>query len=149
MKQKSMPFSEAILLGLPEIKFTNECYLRKQGTRAIRECAGCLVGAALYAVGVRDLGERYGRDMLAEHWPWTEAKVYRFDCPVCPKKFSSVVAHIATHLATHYQSKEISAERIADIFRKLEPRQRKRAKSKKEMLDRTPVGCNTGPAEAE
>lgn len=128
-----MKFSEAMLLGLPEIHFINSSWLE----RSVLEpdtCRGCLVGAALYSEGHRSVSVPSLR--VAELWPWV-SKIRSSDltCQFCgyvnmlPSffgEFNDVVNGakklllLATHLANHYGDGMITAEQAADVFRKLE-----------------------------
>jgi hypothetical protein len=117
-----MRFSEAMLLGLPEITFRNDCWLEDvwdAGGKGMR-CMGCLVGAALYSTGLRrQEHQRSIWEYLKPMWPWV-TKVAREDlvCPWCYDG-SVVFTDFMTHLAGHY-SGAIAAERIADVVRRLE-----------------------------
>ncbi len=117
-----MKFSEAILLGLPEIHFTNKTWLIHDPTNE-DGCMGCLVGAACYAVGERWLSS--AREGLYPHWPWMLAYEYvekRLPwCPNCGADTGWEVAYACTHLAEHYACGEMTAEQIADYFRAIEP----------------------------
>ncbi len=122
-----MKFSEAMLLGLPEIRFNNNYFLHPTELNTDKECSGCLIGAALYAVGERD--SRILNNIMrlvAKHWPWAWDKEFAFDCPHCknPHLVSFDVADIATHLADHYEKKEMTAEQVAEYFRTIEPEEK-------------------------
>ncbi len=158
MRKKIMPFSEALLLGLPEIRFTNLTWLDRNKRKGGKVCEGCLVGAALYAVGRRTLGAGLVSLVLDRYWPWL-TRTFMFRCPVkgCREIYYDMFrvqgTHAATHLAAHYEAREITAEQIADFFRTIEPHDVEPFEysepGKMKVLDRTPVDCNTGPAEAE
>ena len=127
-----MRFSEAMLLGLPEIRFTNTAWLCTFGVNP--KCDGCLIGAALYAIGRReDVYDSLVVKLVQDQWPWTKI----FDttivkCPGCCIEMVHVdVASIMTHLAEHYGGAPyaLSAERIADFIKsfeleEVEPQQR-------------------------
>lgn len=119
-----VPFSEAMLLGLPEIIFTNYTWLeqtRPWSAEAKNECSGCLIGAALYSVGRRSMAgfsPAHIQLELESRWPWL-ARVFVWYCPRCWKGYPGVMS-FATHLAQYYQEGLASAEEIAGIFRKLE-----------------------------
>jgi hypothetical protein len=135
-----MKFSEAMVLGLPEIQFTNSTWLGLCSSREYR-CSGCLIGAALYSMGKR--GRLMGDfDLISKEveaiWPWT--KIFReikLGCPICGS-FSSLgpssVAGIMTHLANHYglylkypdNSWSLSAKQIADYIHSFEPKETER-----------------------
>lgn len=120
-----MKFTEALLLGLPEIRFNNSLWL---GSSIIpgKECTGCLVGAALYAVGVRSDGDfvmtkRMAREHVVAKWPWTAGVQVTMKCPFCNTLLCYLdVLDCATHFATHYTWGYATIEEIADVFRKLE-----------------------------
>jgi hypothetical protein len=115
-----MGFTEAMLLGLPEITFTNSIWLEfgeNTGT-----CYGCLVGAALYAVGER---KNSGYSAIWKHWPWTKDLNLTVLCPFCPadnndRIYDGSLPDIATHFAEHYKQGEALVEEIAEIFKKIE-----------------------------
>lgn len=113
-----MRLSEAILLGLPEIKFTNNRWLQRTRLDSER-CEGCLLGAALFAMGNRDefnTGER----MMEHYWPWTKS-VSVPDCPLGCRYKGSHLTELFTHMADHYSWKQLTAEQISDFIRALEP----------------------------
>lgn len=80
-----MELAEAILLGLPEIEFSNKQWLtsrfalQQADLRVLlredhgRDCVGCLIGAALYATGTRHINGFGGvaaiKEIIREHWP--------------------------------------------------------------------------------
>ncbi len=120
-------FSEALLLGLPEIFFTNSVYLAKTPTLAKfpagdKECVGCLIGAALYAVGEKQsLGQPLA--LIFKYWPWTRTYRPPSTCPFCNTAnwSSKLFTAYVSHLAWHYDIGEVTAEQIADLFRAIEP----------------------------
>ena len=69
-----MRFSEAMMLGLPEIFFRNDCWLQGgwDAGGGGEKCAGCLVGAALWAEGFRKEPFEYLRHDSGEcgHGRW-------------------------------------------------------------------------------
>ncbi len=128
---KHMKFSEAMLLGLPEINFIPTTWLSdtRNAPHGGGKCTGCLVGAALYAVGHFRLQELLNI-VLERHWPWMKDFPTKFTCPFCARGciwFGAEdsgylrVGALATHFAHHYQCKDATAEQIADVFRKMEP----------------------------
>jgi hypothetical protein len=123
-----MKFSEAMSLGLPSIHFMDNVWLGKPVNKNIaKECAGCLIGAALYAMGERGDVEKPVVVML-KHWPKLLAldasEIGCFVChgwPVFEKGQSSGILDLMTHVATHYQLDETTAEEIADWITTWEP----------------------------
>ena len=114
-----MRLSDAILLGLPEMTFSNGnwFYFKNDGT-----CEGCLVGTALYARGNKENGEAVGK--FYEYWPWTRHIGWFPHCPVkgCPDSMTRYEGSLAlTHLADHYIAKQLTGEQIADYIRSIEP----------------------------
>jgi hypothetical protein len=122
-----MKFSEAMLLGLPEIKFTNNC------TLIINQnyCTGCLVGAALWACGAR---ETSGKDVIARYWPRLAATEFSFDCTLCGVSDGGNVWDFCTHYANHYVTGQISAQAIADLIREFEPAESEESAATPEVL---------------
>jgi hypothetical protein len=129
-----MKFSEAMLLGLPEIRFTNTTWLAPVVDEG--QCQGCLIGAALYAMGHRDMVNLLSGDVgfdeisriVEEIWPWTKIfREFTTICPSCGLRITKTIAGMMTHLASHYpdelgaEQDELSAEQIADFIRKFEP----------------------------
>ena len=117
-----MKFSEAMLLGLPEIRFTNNHFFYYN--TADGSCSGCLVGAALYAVGRRNKADCGAATDAIRRWPWTGPIQPEILCPVCGADEPRSAIGYASHLANHYERKKITAEQIADIFRAMEPKEK-------------------------
>lgn len=127
-----MKFSEAMLLGLPEIEFTNQKWLVPKNIfndKPIDECRGCLIGAALYSQGTRGTVIDV-MVAIEKYWPRLAHFSAPTECPYCPYGLtdtgqrtiiSNWIARAATHLADHYGRGEMSAEAIADFFRSVEP----------------------------
>lgn len=118
-----MDLAEAILLGLPEIEFTNRQWLQP-GRRGLlfgdRRCTGCLLGAGLFSVGERrSITILEVRNAILQHWPYFNRPVF-FACPVCGLDGSDPIEDVLTHLAMHYESKFISVASIAKIVRGIE-----------------------------
>src|SRR5690348_6941212 len=111
-----MRMSEAMLLGLGEIRFTNEVWL--SADEASGKCEGCLLGAAMYAKGIRGMQlEDSIADLIYKLWPWTKRYNFAdFACPFCNMRGWNSdhdnwgVQTALTHLASHYERKEITAE---------------------------------------
>src|SRR5258708_1179604 len=107
-----MQLSEAVLLGLPEIEFTNGNWFTRP---AYGKCKGCLVGASLLAA--TDTNGRNAVPEFHREWPWT-GQPSRYRCPVCDvalevsEEFG--FCSMFTHIASHYIAKEITGEQIAD-----------------------------------
>lgn len=126
-----MKFSEAMLLGLPEIEFSN--WYTFQSFEG--KCKGCLVGAAFFASGVSESAT--GRK-IAEFWPkLATAKLLPASCSCCGSNIEQDPLHLeiwslCTHYANHYQREEISAEAIADIIRQIEPEEDEHAENGRE-----------------
>jgi hypothetical protein len=127
-----MKFSEAMLLGLPEIKFTNGAWLYSlRDKHSTITCSGCLVGAALYAIGRReDVDVDVVKEIVQERWPWTTIFTDTwFLCPGCGTRHCLDITGLMTHLACHYDQyrqypgypQSLSAEQIADFIRLYEP----------------------------
>jgi hypothetical protein len=114
----TIPLSEAMLLGLGEIRFRNDLYLFvEHGT-----CSGCLIGAAMYAVGEK----RFALEKVEEIWPWTKWYGANWTCPHCKMRWkdcSMGIATVFTHLAKHYERDQMSAQEIADYIHTLEPKE--------------------------
>lgn len=109
-----MRLSNAIALGVPEIKFGNDTGFGWYWKDEDGTCGGCLVGAALYSVGAEN-GKALTR--FAAKWPWTkEAKV---QCPVCHanREFPTIL----TDLVIHYKEGRINLPKICDFIRSIEP----------------------------
>lgn len=115
-----MRLSEAILLGLPEIRFTNEKWLTQNEDES---CEGCLVGAALFAIG--DRRALFGVHLkLNDRWPWT-AEAGRWQGRECacggPLYSLCLISSVLTHLADDYETGRLTAAQIADFIRSIEP----------------------------
>jgi hypothetical protein len=122
-----MRFSEAMLLGLPEIHFTNAYWLHSfNNPEKGKECGGCLIGAGLYAAGEREQHNEHNvYHQMVKRWPWVEKlEGESWRCPHCDILQTGFrewpILHIATHLANHYAGGSMTAEQIADTFRELE-----------------------------
>ena len=115
-----MRLSDAVLLGLPEIRFTNSVWL---GEDTDGNCFGCLVGAALFSIGARR-GEYDIDQQLAQIWTWTKTYLLEGALPCCGREFNPMeITCVLTHMADHYKDKEITAEFIADWVRSVEPQE--------------------------
>ncbi len=120
-----MRFSEAMLLGLPEIRFTNAVYLDWNSGDDGHRCQGCLFGAALFAMGERK-SDCASPSSLADYqiqkfWPWlTKLPANKLCCWCCPAEFGSI-QHFVTHLANHYVTGRLSATEIAAYFDRIDP----------------------------
>lgn len=122
-----MKFSEAMLLGLPEIKFDREYWLYEyEGT-----CTGCLLGSALYAQGELEVHSGAVVGLLRRYWPKLSAMRIEVGCPIagCAHlRFITPawaafppIASWCTHMARHYQNGELTKEQIADWIHSFEP----------------------------
>jgi hypothetical protein len=121
-----MKLSEALALGIPEIKISNShgWYSPNENDG---QCHGCLVGAALYAQGAErcDSLKRF-----VDMWPWVK-NIQAASCPACDLmatkdenilvSHGSIIPHMFTHLVNHYERGEITTEQIADYVRSIEP----------------------------
>lgn len=141
-----MKFSEALLLGLPEIHLTNLRWLEHRNLLeeelvariqmepntvgvGSKECVGCFVGAALYAVGERGQEHMDGTGVigvLRQHWPKLAAKRFPSRCPFCEgyaqwHGLGVDITMLCTHLVKHYQEKQITAQQAADYVAQFEP----------------------------
>lgn len=120
-----MRLSDAMLLGLPEIRFTNNIWIYRDSDGI---CQGCLVGAALYAAG-DVVSSHLAIDELQKLWPWTgdERNFEGLLCPAChelPRHIGAGLTRIGvllSHLAGHYAKKQLTKEQIADYIRTIEP----------------------------
>lgn len=147
-----MRFSEAMMLGLPEIFFRNDYWLQGgwDAGGGGEKCAGCLVGAALWAEGFRKepLSLTY---TMRELWPWTKEAGFEGRCFVCDFDLrGNMVATVATHLASHYEAKQITAEQVADVFREWESKYEKEEKDETErdvVAGESDVAAVAGSAE--
>lgn len=126
-----MKLSEAVALGLPEIKFTNKTWLHGLDDGG---CEGCLAGAALWAEGSRRLHANI-ETSLAEKWPWSQEisgaglvcpfrhdygkYTMGFGIPDMQKHWT--LATTLTHLASHYERGELTSEQIVEFIRSFEP----------------------------
>ncbi len=134
MEQKNIPFSEAMLLGLPEIKFCNSYILRRG-----EKCSGCLMGAALIAVNVGDAPYIHE---LSGRWPWL-TDMHGLVCPWCPPPIwreEKAGWTWVTHFAGHYGRGEASAEEIADFLKRFEPMEETHAEENHAVQRSTIVG---------
>lgn len=123
-----MKLSEAIALGLPEIKFTNRFFFM-QHLRG--DCEGCLVGAALWASGWRDISSV--REAMYETWPWTRERAgIGMPCPAhhsygtyviggSRDHYDWTILTTLTHLASHYELRELTSTQIVDFIKSIEP----------------------------
>lgn len=118
-------FSEAMASGLSEIRFTNHHWLRDDEL-GVKECTGCLIGAALYASGERSAGGYTVHEQLAKHWPWIREISYD-DFVLCPHGCSLTPSYhyfafqdFVTHIAEHYVQGEMSMDEITKFFQGLE-----------------------------
>lgn len=127
-----MRFSEAMLLGLPEIKFDLYQWYDP------KECAGCLVGAALRAEGCKtlivpdDSGMTLINARFSDFWPWMKTWTCPAgtECPQCKidlgatERSAGGISHfwsVCTHLSLHYKEGAMTAEAIADFLSTIEP----------------------------
>lgn len=152
-----MKFSEALALGMAEINPTNGTWLYTMqhlpGQNHVadanfvgQECAGCLIGGALYAMGEREIRSLALVRALKKHWPkLTVAKlpevckcgekmrpiagILRFTSTIAggPIEFERTdgfpdIAQVCTHLMEHYLGKNTrwSLEEIVDYVRTME-----------------------------
>jgi hypothetical protein len=112
-----MKFSEAMLLGLPEIEFSNSCTLDFDETCGDR-CTGCLVGAAMWAEGRRKTASQ---DHVSQYWPKLSKVLLKEPCGVCGYLVIGNLWEFCTHYAAHYEDNQITAQEIADLIRQFEP----------------------------
>ena len=117
-----MRLSEAVVLGLLEIQFTNGCWLLENSDGS---CRGCLVGAAMVAVGLKSCAGRRTLDAFHETWPWTKEYLDGRKDAVCPRCEISIrvigIPGLLTCCALHYQAGDLTADQIADAIRAIEP----------------------------
>ena len=118
-----MKLSEAVLLGLGEIRFTNDHWLGISSSSKY-ECEGCLAGAAIFAMGLR---QPLNIDTkLEEFWPWVRKyRIEAIPCPVTgcgniPASSYFGFANVLTHVACHFKVGRFSAEQIADWLHSIE-----------------------------
>jgi hypothetical protein len=108
-----MRLSEAIMLGAPELRhFSNGCWFRRNSDGS---CDGCLVGAALCAIGHQEEGE--SSETLANRWPWLRLAL--FVCPGCRLRWGFRSG--LTCMMSHYLKGELTLPQIADYIRSIEP----------------------------
>jgi hypothetical protein len=118
-----MRFSEAMLLGLPEIEFTNNHYFSETPDGG---CRGCLIGAALFAEGLRSRDcEPHIEVVIAKYWPRLQKMRIDEKCPLCDIDmsvgFTSDISAVCTHMAAHYQHGHLTPSQIADFIHTFEP----------------------------
>jgi hypothetical protein len=128
-----MKFSEAIVEGLKDIKFTNRTWLEQTAFTSEKSCTGCLVGAALYSMGEIHHTENI-LEQLENHWPWLDRMQHSeeiLSCPICNyiepewafsenKLNPGRIGFLLTHLAQHYQSHVWYLDRIVKYVQTLE-----------------------------
>lgn len=114
-----MLLSQAVEQGLSEINFNYGCWLRPDGST----CQGCLLGAAMYVKGARDLDAKDPVAELAKHWPWVNGWKHHSKAPCCKIAVPENgwdISELLTHLSLHYEEGVLSKEQIIEMVRRIE-----------------------------
>ncbi len=119
-----MKLSEAIMLGMLEINPSNTCWYIREDDK----CSGCLVGAALYAVGSVVDNDDAICDLM-NRWQWvtqlTDADVAPYAVEYWEESFSERSSYRSTglllsSLMSDYKHRRRSIEQVCDIIRNFE-----------------------------
>jgi hypothetical protein len=111
--KSNIPLSEAVLLGAPELAlFYNSSFVSRNPDGSV--CSGCLVAAALKAVG-----DKHGlmlttklRLLMEDYWPWAVR---------VRSGFSELgILELLTNLMGDHKDGRLTLAQVADEIRKLE-----------------------------